>query len=280
MVKEGGKMIVDELDDFRNKLMIFLTYRRKIIDGHEKLTKEEWAGISPLDDEIRISAGKYAPLIQEYTGLETIRTSAGLENVWDWAFSFEANTLVLTALDKCYQATSRTIGRLKDDIARGVRDKQGNLIEKPSSKFSLEPPKVFVAHGGKSEARDKLYRFLTALGITPLVIEEEPKEGRSVNEQVEYYAKQAHCAVVLGTADDKELKDGKLYPRRNVQIEIGRFQEKFPNRIIFLLEEGASFPSNISEKLYTCFTQESMDEAFIALATELKAFGMLKVGKP
>jgi predicted nucleotide-binding protein len=273
-------MIVDELNSFRDKLMIFLQYRRRIIDGREKLTKEEWAELTSVDNEIRVNAGKYAPLVKEYTGLETIHTSAGLENVWDWAFSFEPNTLVVSALDKCYQATSRTIGKLEDDITRGVRDKQGNLIEKPSSKISLEPPKVFVAHGGKSEARDKLYRFLTALGITPLVIEEEPKEGRSVNEQVEYYSEQAHCAVVLGTADDKELKDGKLYPRRNVHIEIGRFQEKFPNRIIFLLEEGASFPSDISEKLYTRFTQESMDEAFIAVATELKAFGMLKVVKP
>jgi len=177
-------MIVDELNDFRNKLMIFLTYRREIIEGQRgNLTKKELAECSSIGDEISIRAGKYAPLIKEYTGLETIHTSTGLEDVWDWAFSFEANPLVLNALDKCYQATSRTIGKLKDDIVRGVRDEQGNLIKKPSSKFSLEPPKVFVAHGGKSEARDKLYRFLTALGITPLVIEEEPKEGRSVNEQ-------------------------------------------------------------------------------------------------
>ena len=273
-------MIVDELNDFRNKLLTFLTYRRRMIISGKKLTKDEMKELISIDDEIRISAGKYAPLIKGYTDLETIHTSHGLEDVWDWAFSFEPNTLVVSALDKCYQATSRTIGKLKYDIARGVRDEQGNLIEKPSSKISLEPPKAFVAHGGKSEARNKLCRFLTALGITPLVIEGEPKEGRSVNEQVEYYSEQAHCAIILGTADDEELKDGKLYPRRNVHIEIGRFQEKFPNRIIFLLEEGASFPSDISEKLYTHFTQESMDEAFIAVATELKAFGMLKAVKP
>ena len=273
-------MIIDELNDFRNKIMIFLTYRRRIIEGQRgDLTKEELAECSSIGDEISIRAGKYAPLIKEYTGLETMHTSIGLENVWDWAFSFEPSTIVVSALDKCYQATSRTIGNLQDDITRGVRDEQGNLTGKPSSKISLEPPKVFVAHGGKSEARDKLYRFLIALGITPLVIEEEPKEGRSVNEQVEYCSKQADCAVILGTADDKELKDGKLYPRRNVCIEIGRFQEKFHNRIIYLLEEGASFPSNISEKLYTRFTEESMDEAFIAVARELRAFGILKALK-
>lgn len=138
-----------------------------------------------------------------------------------------------------------------------------------------EMPKAFIVHGGKSQARDKLYRFLTALGVTSFIIEEEPKEGRSVNEQVEYYSEQADCAIILGTADDKELKDGKLYPRRNVYIEIGRFQEKFPNRIIYLLEEGASFPSDISEKLYTPFTQQSMDEALITVVRELKKFGLI-----
>jgi hypothetical protein len=150
---------------------------------------------------------------------------------------------------------------------------------KPAAEVEL-PPKAFIAHGGKSEARDKLCRFLNAIGVTPLIIEEEPKEGRSVNEQVEYYSEQADCATILGTADDKELKDGKLYPRRNVYIEIGRFQEKFPKRIIYLLEEGASFPSDISEKLYTPFTKDSMDEAFITIVRELKKFGILRAIKP
>jgi len=153
------------------------------------------------------------------------------------------------------------------------------IEEKPAS-MAGSPPKTFIAHGGKSEAREKLYRFLIALNVTPLVIEEEPREGRSINEQVDYYSEQADCTIILGTADDKELKDGKLYPRRNAYIEIGRFQEKFPNKIIYLLEEGASFPSNISEKLYTHFTQESMDEAFITMARELTAFGMLQALKP
>lgn len=153
--------------------------------------------------------------------------------------------------------------------------------ETDSGKSTIEEnPKAFIAHGGETKARNKLQRFLIALGVQPLIIEEEPKEGRSPNEQIEYFLKQANCAVILGTADDKELKDGKLYPRRNVHIEIGRVQERFPRRIVFLLEVGASFPSNISEKLYTRFTHENMDEAFITITRELKAFGILKAVKP
>lgn len=140
-------------------------------------------------------------------------------------------------------------------------------------------PKAFIAHGPMSSSLEKLRKFLTALGIQPLVIEEEPSEGRSINEQVEFYLDEADCAIVFGTADDKELKDGKLYPRRNVCIEIGRFQERFPNRIIYLLEEGASLPTNVSGKIYEPFTQENMEEAFTKTALELKAFGLLKASR-
>ncbi len=147
------------------------------------------------------------------------------------------------------------------------------------SKEEVISPKAFIAHGPESQALDKLCRYLAALGIQPLVIEQEPYESRSVNEQVEFHLEEADCAIVLGTADDKELKDGKLYPRRNVHIEIGRFQERFPNRTIYLREENATFPSNIEEKLYERFTTESMDEAFIRVAIELKAFDLIRASK-
>ena len=140
-------------------------------------------------------------------------------------------------------------------------------------------PKAFIAHGPKSKPLDKLCRFLITLGVQPIVIEEEPSEGRSPDQQVETYLEQADCAIVLGTADDKELKDGKLYPRRNVCIEIGRFQERFPSRIIYLLEEGASLPSNVSEKIHERFNQESMEEAFVKVSRELKAFGLITASK-
>lgn len=137
-------------------------------------------------------------------------------------------------------------------------------------------PKVFIAHGGKTKALSKLQTFVAALGIVPLVAEEEPSEDRSVNEQVEWCLDNADCAIILGTADDEELKDGKLYPRRNVYIEIGRVQERFAGKVIYLLEEGASFPSNITEKVYRRFTQDNMEEAFLKAAKELRAFGIIR----
>jgi predicted nucleotide-binding protein len=143
-----------------------------------------------------------------------------------------------------------------------------------------ESPKVLIAHGVGTEARDKVHDFLMALGVQPLIIEEESLEGLSVNQQVEQYLNEADCAIILGTADDKELMEGKIYPGRNECIEIRKLQEKFPDRIMYLIEEGASFPPEISGILCTRFTRDNMEDAFISIAIEFRAYGILKAEKP
>ncbi|OIP27354.1 MAG: hypothetical protein COW22_03440 [Chloroflexi bacterium CG15_BIG_FIL_POST_REV_8_21_14_020_46_15] len=271
-------MIVDELKDFRDKLMQYLAYRTKQINQHKGLTKEELADFELIYEEISISAGKYTQLVKEYTGLETIKTSAGLQDVWNWAFNFEKNTLVVSALDNCLQATSRTIGKLKDDIDKGIRDKQGNVIGKPPG-IDTEPPKAFIAHGGESPARKKLVNFLNALGITPIIVEEQPSEGRSKDKNVEHYLKQCDCTIILATKGDVDGQTGEFIPHGNILNEIGRAQEILPDKMIYLLQEETKFPTNIDEKVWERFTEENMDKAFIKVAKELRAFGLIKAVK-
>ena len=140
-------------------------------------------------------------------------------------------------------------------------------------------PSVFIAHGGKTAARDKLEDFLTVLGVTPIIVEEQPSQGRSKDKNVEYYLKQCDCAIILATKGDVDGRTGEFIPRGNILIEIGRCQEILPDRMIYLLEEGAKFPTNIDEKVWERFTQESIDKAFIKVAKELRAFGLIKATK-
>ena len=141
-------------------------------------------------------------------------------------------------------------------------------------------PSVFIAHGGKTAARDKLEDFLTVLGVTPIIVEEQPSQGRSKDKNVEYYLKQCDCAIILATKGDVDGRTGEFIPRGNILIEIGRCQEILPDRMIYLLEEGAKFPTNIDEKVWERFTQESIDKAFIKVAKELRAFGLIRATKP
>jgi predicted nucleotide-binding protein len=155
-----------------------------------------------------------------------------------------------------------------------------SVPRKPGKPRKIPQPattaKAFVAHGGRTEALDKVQTFVSAFGIMPLIVEDEPSRGLSVDEHITQCLEKADCAIILGTADDNNLRDGKLYPRRNVCIEIGRVQERFPSRIIYLLEEGASFPSNIAEKVYERFAQNNLEKAFLKIVRELRVFGIVK----
>ena len=90
------------------------------------------------------------------------------------------------------------------------------------------PPKAFIAHGGESAARDKLEDFLTALGVTPIIVEKQSSEGRSKDKNVEYYLKQCDCAIILATKGDIDGQTGEFIPRGNILNEVGRCQEIFP----------------------------------------------------
>ena len=141
-----------------------------------------------------------------------------------------------------------------------------------------QPPKAFIAHGKKSVALTKLQEFLRALGVEPLVVKEQPSLDKTLDDKVNYYLSQADFVIILATADDKVGE--KLQPRQNVIHEIGLAQKTHGGKIIYLLEEGAEFPSNIRPKVYEPFKQRNMMNAFLHIAKELRAYGILKCVKP
>jgi hypothetical protein len=179
----------------------------------------------------------------------------------------------LLAIDSFIKATNLAKGRISSEEGEEIGIDSDKDVPSESTKVL-----AFISHGKDSKALDKLCRFVRELGIEPLVVKDQPSEGKAVDDKVAYYLDQADCAIILATGDDEI--DGKLHPRENVAHEIGMAQAKFPNKIIYLLEKGAAFSSNISPKVWESFTKESMDEAFIAILRELKAFGILKVCKP
>ena len=154
-------------------------------------------------------------------------------------------------------------------------------IEEKLQGVNMEHPKVFIAHGGKSGALDKLCDFLTNLGVQPLVVEELPTKGMFVDDKVKKYQQEADCAIILATGGGIiEEKTGKQHPRLNVIDELARLRVVFPKKTILLLEQKIELPSNVSGIAYERFTRQSMDRVFIAIARELKEFGILKAVKP
>jgi predicted nucleotide-binding protein len=181
--------------------------------------------------------------------------------------------------DEVYQEDY--LGRLEDyeTALQSIIEKYKLLGSdtKPST-VTETPPKAFISHGKKSVALNKLKEFLGALGIEPLVVKEQASLDKTLDDKVSYYLSQADFVIILATGDDKI--EGKLHPRQNVIHEVGLAQNTHSGKIIYLLEEGTEFPSNISPKVWEPFKQRNMMDAFLHIARELRAYGMLRVIKP
>ena len=159
----------------------------------------------------------------------------------------------------------------------GTETKRNVIEVLPEEIFREVPPKVFISHGKESAALRKLKEFLETLGIEPIIVKIQASLDKTVGDKVEYYLNQADFVIALATADDEV--NGKMQPRQNVSHEIGLAQKTHKGRIIYLLEEGAEFGSNISPKVYERFKQRNMMNAFLGIVRELRAYGMLKIIK-
>jgi predicted nucleotide-binding protein len=133
---------------------------------------------------------------------------------------------------------------------------------------------IFISHGRDSKALQKLERFIRTLGLNPIIVKNEPSRGGAVDDVIEENMKKCACAVILATKDDEV--GGRWQPRPNVIHEIGLGQEKLKNSLIYLKEHGCEFPSNVSPKIWENFTQENMEDAFLKVVKELRAFGIVQ----
>lgn len=280
MVSSKDQSILSKLSHFSLGLKEYEAYR--IISRTKGITKQQTREMMSLRERLIREVGKFGPLISELTGKEKIRTvGKGDEysyDMWAAALRIEFNKTALDALRICIDYTDRAIGKLELDINEGIRDRQGKKIEK-SQIVSTEPLKAFIAHGGASPALAKLKNFLDALGVQPLIIEEQPSEGRSIAINVDYYARQSDFAIILATKGDVDGKTGGFIPRGNVLMEIGKLQELLKDRIVYLVQAGTNLPTNISEKVRVRFSPQSMDNSFIKIAKELRNWGLLITGK-
>ena len=107
---------------------------------------------------------------------------------------------------------------------------------------------VFVVHGQDEGTKDTVARVLKELDLDPIVLHEQPSEGRTIIEKFERYA-QVGFAIVLLMPDDK--CDSSFRARQNVIFELGYFIGKLGrSRTCALFREGVEMPSDYDGVLY------------------------------
>ncbi|HEX3697630.1 MAG TPA: nucleotide-binding protein [Polyangia bacterium] len=115
--------------------------------------------------------------------------------------------------------------------------------------------RVFVVHGHDEEAKLATARFLEKLQLDPVVLSEQPNEGRTIIEKFEHHADVSY-AIVLLTPDDvgaPEEAPDVLRPRarQNVMLELGYFIGRLGrSRDCALYKDGVELPSDLHGVLY------------------------------
>lgn len=285
MESMGNESRLDELNNFIHELWEFSDAIRRYAES-EKLTEKQKKRAAELYVVLSKKVGYLGTLISELSGISKVNLQGKDYDMWFIALKMPADKHSNNALGVCIQATNRAIGKLADDIRTGKRDKfSGEVITIPSSidLDTIEKPKAFIAHGGRSGVLDKLREFIEALGIKTIIVELSASKGMTVDDKVNKYIKDADCGIVLATKGgiiDTKSKEPKQHPRLNVIDELERLRSAFPERTILLLERGVNLPSNISGLTHEPFVGQSMDRAFTAIARELTEFGILKAIKP
>lgn len=159
-----------------------------------------------------------------------------------------------------------------------VRDYRTYVLNNGNVAPKLMKPKsnnIFIVHGHDGEARESVARFVSSIGLKPIILHEQANRGRTVIEKVEAHS-DVSFAVVLLTPDDlgkaKDAADLEPRARQNVLLELGYFFGRLGRENVCALKRGeVEVPSDFAGVVW-----EKMDGGNgwkQALGRELEAAG-------
>jgi len=93
-----------------------------------------------LREKLVEKSGALGQSIEELTGLRYIQLPATgeVKTIWAEGLTTFPSPYRESSLDKCLDATKEAMGKLKSDIEKGKRDKQGDLTGKTQGKSNIE----------------------------------------------------------------------------------------------------------------------------------------------
>lgn len=131
--------------------------------------------------------------------------------------------------------------------------------------------RVFISHGHNVKVRRKITDFLeTQLGLTPVVLKEQPPIGKTVIEAIEHHAQRCSFAVIICTGDDRTYSR-KRRPRQNVVHELGYLHGLYGrDRVVVFCQKGIELFSNIGGLIRIEFAGNDVASGFPLLRKALE----------
>ena len=147
----------------------------------------------------------------------------------------------------------------RDEATKQNDTQPQTLADQPSVDEPIASNRVFVVHGRDEAAKHMVARYLEELGLEPVILREQPSQGRTIIEKFEEESQTVGFAVVLGTPDDigaLAIDKDNLRPRmrQNVVLELGYFAGKLGRkRVCVLLKGDVERPSDYDGVIYIPF---------------------------
>jgi predicted nucleotide-binding protein len=146
--------------------------------------------------------------------------------------------------------------------------------------------KVFIVHGHDAGMKETVARFLQCLKLEPVILHEQPNEGKTIIEKFEKHSDVAFAVVLLSgddiggrrgdavfvIADAERRLNLRARARQNVILELGFFFGRLGReRVCPLVKAGVEIPSDYDGVVYVPFDDAGAWKQ--ELFRELKAAG-------
>ena len=201
---------------------------------------------------------QYSTTIRAFSWKET---GGGIYSAYDYQSQRERDHQ--NAFSRQMEQAKGIIQSAVDALSENITESEAGTVREDdgASRGSFDPKKVFVVHGHNDAIKQAVARTLESIGLTPVILAEQPDKGRTVIEKFENEGNDVGFAVVLLTADDKGRKNRarkmQSRARQNVVFEMGYFMALLGReRVMLLLQPGVEEPSDLKGVVYTLLDKD------------------------
>ena len=172
-------------------------------------------------------------------------------------------------IDAHYQTRVEKITKMESPASKppSIVDEQTEISEK-----------VFIVHGHDDVMKHSVARAVSQIGLTPIILHEQPNQGKTIIEKFERDSNAGFAVVLLSPYDlaysaNSDPSSAKPRARQNVVLELGYFAGKLGRDRVMALKRGNDLevPSDFSGVVYTQF--DDAGNWRFELVRELKAAG-------
>jgi predicted nucleotide-binding protein len=166
------------------------------------------------------------------------------------------------------------IEELEEELGEVVDLQASNAPERGKALVS-NSKRVFIVHGQDAGTKETVARFVSKLGLDPIILHELPDKGRTIIEKFEDHSADVACAVVILTPDDHVVSNSPIpegRARQNVVLELGFFIGVLGRHRTFALKMlDLTLPSDMQGVIYIDL---GLSDWQVKLAREFRAIGL------